>query len=654
MVTDDFRRKLAAVLCADVAGYTKMMAGAESATHASFLACLNEIVLPALETFRGRIVKSTGDGFIAVFDSVVDSLACALAIQEGVAGRKGGARLTFRIGVNVGDVITEEWDVFGDGVNVAARLQALAAPGGVCVSALLRDQVRGKLQVEFESLGRKRVKKGEAPLHAYAVRAIPAHQSRGLIGRSVARMRPVVRRMRVTGIAAAAIFTAALVTWQTDPESVHRLARRLAGDEAPHLALPDRPSLVVLPFKTIGAGHEQEYFADGITEDVITDLARVHGMFVIARTSSFAYKSRLQDVRKIGRDLGVRYALVGSVRRSDNTVRIDAQLVDALNGGHIWAARFDRPLGDIFKIQDEITRKIVNALSVSLTEREQVQPPGAHTTSMAAYDAFLRGWAAYRLNTFEEYQTATEYFETAITLDPTFAQAHAALAAAYLATRMYSWTRVESFRSPVQIVLDAGRHDRELLEKARQQLALAMRSPTSLAYRSSAEILIFESKYDEAIEQVRKAVALGPNDADNYAVLGSVLVWAGQPEAAIEPIEQAMRLNPRHPPLYFCYYGSALFSLGRYKEAGDKFERCQTGNPDNLWSYIYLIAIYAYQGQDAKAATQRERATDLLRRQDRSLFSVKEVRNRTRYRYQADLLRLLVGLHKGHVPDSLF
>ena len=273
---------------------------------------------------------------------------------------------------------------------------------------------------------------------------------------------------------------------------------------------------------------------------------------------------------------------------------------------------------------------------------------------MAAYDVFLRGLAAYRRNTFDGYRKAIEDFQTALTLDPAFVQAHAAIASAYLATRMYSWTRVESFTSPTDVVLSAGQHERELLEKAREHLAVAMRNPTSLAYRSSAEILIVENKYDEAVTEMRKAIALDPNDADNYAVLSSVLVWAGQPASAIEPIERAMRLNPLHPSFYFCHYGSALFSLGRYAEAKDKFERCQAGNPNNLWSYLYLIATYAYLGQDAKAAVQRERASELLRREGRSLFSVKEVRNRMHYRYQADLLRLLVGLHKAHVPDSLF
>ena len=288
MVTDDFRRKLAAVLCADVAGYTKLMAGAESATHAAYKACVSDVVLPALETYRGRIVKSTGDGFIAVFDSVVDSVSCALAIQHGVAARKDNTRLAFRIGVNVGDVITEERDVFGDGVNVAARLQALAAPGGVCVSALLRDQIRGKLKVEFESLGRKRVKKGETPLHAYAVHAEPIRR-RGLSLASIGARAPAIRpRMRVMLLSAAVISAAVLTAWHADLAPIQRLARTFAGDEATRLPLPRRPSIVVLPFKTIGAGREQEYFADGMTEDVITDLARIRGRFVIARRSRFA------------------------------------------------------------------------------------------------------------------------------------------------------------------------------------------------------------------------------------------------------------------------------------------------------------------------------------------------------------------------------
>ena len=528
-MTNEHRRKLAAIFCADVAGYTKLMARAESATHASFKSCLNEVILPALETHRGHIVKNTGDGFIAIFESVVDSLACALAVQDGVAAKKECSRISFRIGINVGDIIAEDGDVFGDGVNVAARLQTLAVPGGVCVSALVRDQLRGKLEVEFESIGRRTVKKGEEPIDAYLARPPLAVSRRNRLARAIARLRPPARRTRVITLSAVAIIAVGLFVWRSNLPSMHRLAYQLVGEEASRFPLPDRPSLVVLPFKDFSSGKNQEYFADGITEDITTDLARLGGLFVIARTSSFAYKSRSDDVRKIGRDLGVRYALEGSVRHSDRTVRIDAQLVDTQSGGHIWAARFDKPLGDIFKIQDEITQKIVDALSIKISEREQTQPARKQTTSVAVYDAFLRGWAAYRHNTFDDYRKAIEYFKTAIALDPQFSQAHAAIAAAYLAMRKYSWTRVESFTSPVQIVLNAGRHDQELMEKAQEHLALAQRNPTSLAYRSSAEILIVDRKYDEAVGQIRKAIALNPNDADNYAVLSSVLVWAESP-----------------------------------------------------------------------------------------------------------------------------
>lgn len=652
-MTEEFRRTLAAILCADVVGYSRLMAGEESATHAAYKNYLDHVVRPSLDSHRGRLVKSTGDGFIAVFDSVVDGVACALEIQEGVARDEGRPRLTFRIGVNVGDIIVEEGDVFGDGVNIAARLQALAPPGGVCVSALLRDQIRGKLQVEFESLGRKRVKKSDIPLHAYAVLARADFYRRTPISRIAARARPIMWRTRVISLTTIAVCAAALVAWQADLGPVRRFAEHIIGTEAPGFPLPDRPSLVVLPFKVIGAGQDQEYFADGISEDVITDLARIGGLFVIARTSSFVYKDRPRDVRKIGHDLGVRYALEGSVRRADGKVRIVAQLIDAKSGGHVWAARYDRPLGDIFKIQDEITQKIVQALAIKIGELQVAQSRGNRPTSTAAYDAYLRGRAAYRRNTFEEYQKAIKYFDAAIKIDPSFAQAHAALAAAYLSARLYSWTRIESFSSPLQTVLNARRHDEELLSKAREHLARALQNPTSLAYRSAAEILIFERKHNEAVAEIRKAIALDPNNADNFALLSSALTWAGQAGAAVEPIRRAMRLNPHHPPLYFCHYGTALFTLELYKEAAQEFERCQRGNPDNQWAYLYLIATYAYLGENSKVMATRSRVSELLRRQGRSPFTVKEARRRMPYRYRADLLRLLVGLHKGNVPDSL-
>jgi len=658
-VTDGFKYKLAAILCADVAGYTALMHSDEDGTFAAYKACIDVVVLPALDTHRGRLVKSTGDGFIAVFDSVIDGLSCALAIQEGVAHKEGKTPFKFRIGLNIGDVIHERIegkdDVHGDGVNMAARLQTLATPGGVCVSSLVRDHVNGKLNVAFESLGRKRVKPNDIPIQAFAVHARAGPPKRSSATGLAAKVRTFIREARVTGLATVTLLAVGVFAWQADLLHTERLADLVTGESASRLPLPDRPSLVVLPFKTIGEGPAQEYFADGITVDVITDLSRVSGIFVIASNSSFAYKSRPQDVRKIGRNLGVRYALEGSVQRSADTLRVTAQLIDAKDGGHVWATRFDRPLGDVFKIQDEITRKIVDALSVNIKEREQTRWTVAQTSSVPAYDAYLRGWAAYRRNTVQDYTKAIELFRFSITLDPGFAQAHAAIAAAYLAMRKYGWTRVESLASEVKIVERARQHDEELLENAREHLAIALRNPTSLAYRSSAEIAIFERRYDDAIEAIRKALALDPNDADNFAMLSSVLVWTGRPEAAIEPIERAMRLDPLHPPLYLCTYGSALFSLGRYAEAKEKFEGCKAGNPESPWPYIYLIATYAYLGQEAEAAAARESAANLLHRLDRSPFTVQEVGNRImRYRNRADLLRLLVGLHKAKVPNSLF
>ncbi len=653
-MTEDFRRKLAAVLCADVAGYTRLMAGDESATHAAYKSCLNDVVLPAIEARRGRIVKSTGDGFIAIFDSAVDGLACALEIQDGIAAKGEGLRIAFRIGVNVGDIIVEDNDVFGDGVNIAARLQALAEPGGVCVSALLRDQIGAKLPVEYVSQGRRRVKKGETPLNVYAVHARAGLFRRGPAARLAMRVRPVLRRKRVIALAAATICAMAFGLWQSDLAPVWPGASLVTGLQAPRYPLPDRPSLVVLPFKMIGPGQGQDYFADGITEDVITDLAQVRGLFVISRTSSFAYKSRTEDVRRIGRELGVRYALEGSVRRSTDEVRIDAQLIDAETGGHVWAARFDRPLGDIFKIQDEITGKIVDALSIKITEREGAGRDGAHTASFAAYDAYLRGWAAYRRNTYEDYQKALEDFRAAVAIDPGFSQAHAAIAATYLAARIYSWPKGAPVpaASPVQAIANAHRNDLDLLQKAREHVEAALRTPTSLAYRSSAEILLFEGKHDAAIRQIRKAIALDENDADNFALLAAALVWAGKPDAAIEPIERAMRLNPYHPPVYFCYYGIALFSRERYDEAARQFERCKAGNPANQWPYIYLISTYSYLNQDARAEAARRQLGEILSRQGRGPFTVKEARNHLPYRYRADLMRMLVGLHKAGVADS--
>lgn len=662
----DVHRELAAILCADVVGYTGLMAADETATHAAFTQCLATVVDTAIEAYRGRIVKNTGDGFIAVFQSVVDGMSCAIAIQENMAGNRDGAapdhRLAFRIGVNLGDIIFEEKDVYGDGVNMAARLQTLAVPGGICVSHVVRHELRGKLQLEFDSLGSRRLKSTDPSLEAYRLRGLSAEASPTDGAGNIPTFRRQSRDWIRLGAVAAIVFLSltAVLIWRLDVLPWQRVDNREVLEDRVPLPLPDKPSLAVLPFKNMSADPEQEYFADGISEDLITDLAKIGRLFVIARNSSFAYKGRDVDVRKVGRDLGVRYVLEGSIRKAGDTVRVNAQLIDAQTGLHVWASRFDRKMRDIFKIQDEITLGIVSAMTINVNAIERAQASTAKTGNFAAYDAFLRGWAHFQRNTFADYHHALKYFRSAIELDPDFSQAHAAIAAAHLAARMYTWTNVEDFKSPLKAFLNAEKHRVELLEQARQRLRPALRNPSSVAYRVQAELLVIDaknkndpSKYDEAIKIIRKAILLDPNDADNFAQLGISMVWNGKPEEAFTPLSSAIRINPFHPATYYCYYGIAEFSLKRYADSVKWLKKCAAGNARHHWPYVYLAAAYAYLEQGGEAEKAKKNLERLMENQRRTPFTVKEARSRMPYRFPEDTLRLLVGLHKAGIPNSL-
>ena len=593
-------RRLSAILAADVVGYSRLMGEDEAGTLAGLKAHRTELIDPKAAQYGGRTIKLMGDGILMEFASVVDAVSFAVDVQFAMQTRNDGVpedhQVLYRVGINIGDVIVEDDDIYGDGVNVAARLEALADPGGICVRRNVRNQIRDKLELNLEDLGEVEVKNIARPVRAFR---IVMDEKAGALSTPVIRATTQSERPPRAAIAAILMLTVlvvggALAWWQ--PWSPELEPARI---EAMALPLPDKPSIAVLPFNNMSDDASQDYFADGMTEDLITDLSKISGLFVIARNSSFTYKGKPVKIRKVAEELGVRYVLEGSVRRAGDQVRINAQLIDATTGGHLWAERYDGKLEGIFKLQDQVTEQIVAALAVNLTGEEQAGQTRHATENVAAHDAFLQGWAHYKLLTRADLKKALPFLKEAVRLDPNYAQAHAALATVYWDAYKNDWAfdiKLPSF--------DAENLANEHLEKA-------LKAPTPLAYALQSRIYASAGFHGEAVKEAEKAVALGDNDATAHAGLANALMLAERPTEAIEPIRTAMRLDPHHPPAYLITLGAAQFGLERYKEAATTFERAVKRYPDNELPLIYLASSYGHLGQIKDADNAIEAANDV-------------------------------------------
>lgn len=418
MTEADSQRRLAAILAADVVGYSKLMGEDEEGTLAALTSHINNFIDPLITRHKGRLVKTTGDGLLVEFASVVDAVRCAVAFQEGMLIRNEktpqNKRLMFRIGINLGDVIAQNDDIFGDGVNIAARLEGLAEPGGICISRAARDQVRDKLDYQLQDLGEVEVKNIARPVRAFKVLfdgelpstiKSPKRKNFGLISAAF--------------VCFCLIIGGGLWWWIQEGQNTSGAVK---------LALPDRPSIAVLPFDNISSDKEQEYFSDGITEDIITDLSKISGLFVIARNSTFAYKGKAVNIRQVGEELGVRYVLEGSVRRVKEKIRITAQLIDATTGGHLWAERYDRDLKDVFAVQAEVARQVAKALVVTLKANENERLFQKYTANIDAYDVFLQARRTVDTPSKDNILRGEKLFSRAIELDPNFAGGYAGLA----------------------------------------------------------------------------------------------------------------------------------------------------------------------------------------------------------------------------------
>ena len=496
MAEESFRRKLTTMFSADVAGYSRLMSEDEALTVKT-LTTYRGIMTELIKQHRGRVVDSPGDNVLAEFTSVVDGVQCAVAVQKELQARNAelpiDRRMEFRIGINLVDVIEEEDRIYGDGVNIAARLEGLADPGGICISKTAFDHIETKLPLGYEFLGEQTVKNIARPVGAYRVLMEP----------------------RVT----------------------------VAGKEEKPLPLPEEPSIAVLPFANISGDPEQEYFSDGLTEEIITALSKVHNMFVIARNSTFSYKDKPVKVQQVAEELGVRYVMEGSVRKAGDRVRITAQLIDALTGHHLWAERYDRDLEDIFSLQDEITKSILTALEVKLTRGEDAHLWAGSTNNLEAYLKYLQGMEYTQRFDIESNLMARQNGEEAIALDPEFPMAHV----------LMGWTHV------MDILCGSTESSDKSLERAEEfaQKAIAL-NPSQAATHSLLGYvhIMMKRHFEEAIAECERAVVLGPSGADNHAFLGMILNYAGRPEEAILSLEKALRLNP-FPPSYY------LHNLGR-------------------------------------------------------------------------------------------
>lgn len=579
-------RRLAAILIADVVGYSRLSRIDEEDTRIRFQANFVEVFEPQIAEHHGRLVKTMGDGLLVEFHSVVDALRCAVEVQRQMARRNAGTppdrRLDFRIGVNLGDVIVEGDDIHGDGVNIAARLEPLAEPGGIAISGSAYDQLRTKLAVGFVSLGEQKVKNIPEPVRVYRVVLDPA-----AAGKTVA-----VRKTRSTWLAAAAagasMLAGALLWWQPWtlfwPEPA---PQRIA------YPLPDKPSVAVLPFINVSGDETQDHLAQGLTDDLITELSKVSGLFVIARHSVLAVRSSETNIQDVASELGVHYVLEGTLQRADMRLRINVKLIDATTGHSLWAERYDRQYRDIFAVQDDVIGKITSALEVKLSQGEQDQLARIPTDNLEAYDNYLRaeqeGLIYSDVNT---YRRTLSFYQKAIDLDPRFANAHAGIARVAVDVWRNDYNYLWSAAVARKIAYDAAGE------------ALKLDPNNARAHTVLALLQLVDGRATEALDSANRAVAAQPSDAEAYGNLALILAHTGSHQQAIGEMQRALRLDPSPPPSFQLLAGIVFYTARDNDRAIPLIETASHALPDAEPAHEYLAAAYAHRGDAARAADE--------------------------------------------------
>ncbi|RWO79504.1 MAG: tetratricopeptide repeat protein [Mesorhizobium sp.] len=568
-------RRLTAILAADVVGYSRLMGEDEVGTLEGLKSCRRELINPEIKKHHGRMIKLMGDGALVEFASVVDAVQCAAVIQRRMADRNKGTaearQIRFRIGVNLGDIIVEGDDIYGDGVNIAARLQAIAEPGGICISGTAFDHAAHKVDVGFAGLGEQRLKNIADPIRVYRVLLDPRQS-----GKIVAPPhRPGSWIMILAGIAAVLLIglVVGIFAWQR-PSALQR------------------PSVAVLPFANLSGDPSQDYFADGITEDLITDLAKLSGLDVIARNSVFAYKGKPLVLEDVGRDLGVRFVVDGSVRRTGDQIRLNAQLIDIATGDNLWADRFDRGIAEVFAVQDEMGREIAKALGVQASAAESERMARPPTANLEAYDTYLRAEREARTGRGDGLREALALYEKAQKLDPAFAEAFAADAR----LSVYLW------RTASDDIIQSALARKRAYEKASR--ALELDSEFSSPYAVLGIMQVMDRRYEDAIISAERAVALGSGDAATQIAVGYIQLFAGNHNEAALAVETALKLDPNLAPIDREVVGVVFLLLGDTKKAIETLERARDDAPEAGSLRILLAAAYARAGrsEDAKAA----------------------------------------------------
>jgi adenylate cyclase len=624
MATQEVKRKLAAILSADVKGFSRLMGADEEGTLRT-LTAYREVMATLIQQNRGRVVNAPGDALLAEFESVVDAVKSAVEIQRELAKRNAelppDRRMEYRIGINLGDVMVDGESIYGDGVNIAARLESLADAGGICISGTVYDQVENKLSLGYEYLGEQTVKNIAKPVRVYRVLMEPGKPSE-------VKAKVKGRNQKYFAIVVAVVvIIGAVVGWQFIWRPSHPKIE-MASKEKMAFPLPDKPSIAVLPFVNMSEDKEQEYFSDGITEEIITALSKVPDLFVISRQSTFTYKGKPVKVKQVSEELGVRYVLEGSVRKESDKVRITAQLIDALSGHHLWADRYDRDLKDIFALQDEITMKIITAMQVKLTVGELANLWAKGTINLDAYLKCMEAYTNYFRQTKEGNALGKKLAEEVIALDPKYPRGYVVLAQIYLWDILLGTTE-----SPEKSLAKA----KELTEKA-----IALDNSESTAHGIMGSIYLMSRQHDKAITQVERAISLNPNDASNLIRLGFVLLNAGRPEEAISALKNHRRLNPTPWQHYYLQLVTAYRLSGQYKEAIETAKEALRHVPNNINIYLQLTAAYSLMGREEEA---RAAAIEVMKINPK--FSLEWYAKTIYFKNKADTDRTFEALRKA-------
>jgi adenylate cyclase len=590
MADEGFKRKLAAIFSADAVGYSRLMGDDEEATIRT-LTEYREVITAQVKQHKGRVVDSPGDNVLAEFSSVVDAVRCAVETQKQIAERNSdlpeNRRMLFRIGVNLGDIVDEGERIYGDGVNITARLESLADGGGICISGTAFDQIKGKLDVGYKYLGEQNVKNIKEPVRVYRVLLEPE-----AAGKVIGEKKSKQGQKKWAAVAVSAIIillAGAFTIWNfyLRPSTLESTSEKKAAS-----SLPEKSSIAVLPFDNLSGDADQEYLADGITDNIITAFSKIPEILVISRNSVFTYKDKPIKVQQVGQELGVRFVLEGSIRKADNRVRITSQLFDSTTGHSLWADQYDRNLEDLFAVQDEITLHIASALQVELTDGEQAQIRHKSTNNLQAWGYGVKGYSLFERITEDDNAKARELFEKAVELDPEYAWAWAMIGQTYWIDNRYGWQRPreESFK--------------KLNEYAQKAMELDDSIPDAHAILAST--YVWKGEHDKAIEILEKSISLTPNAAENHAILGMYYRFDGRFQDSIRMTEKAIRLHPYYPDWYLYNLEYSYYYLGQHEEAialAKKHLKLieNRGGTDTFWQHLILAQNYIRLGKDKEA-----------------------------------------------------